>query len=427
MDKLTIKGGNSLQGTIEVGGAKNAALPLMAASLLTEDPLTLHNIPSLSDIATKRELLTHLGVQIKETDRLKSTSSFSRSFTLDARSTANTIAPYDIVRKMRASVVVLGPLLARFKQARVSLPGGCAIGTRPIDYHLNAFEAMGAKISIEEGYVEASAPDGLQAAEIDFPEVSVGATENALMAASLAEGTTRLNNAAREPEVTDLARLLLAMGAEIDGIGTSTLTIHGKPALHGAEHTVLSDRIEAGSYAIAAAITGGEITLKHAPVDAMKATLDALEKAGIGLIHDEDGLKVIAPQALRPLSLTTAPHPGFPTDMQAQFVALLCMADGVSHIRETIFENRFMHVPELMRMGANIEQNGRNLVIHGGKPLKGAEVMATDLRASMSLVLAGLAAAGETTLNRVYHIDRGYEHIVRKLQGVGADIERVKG
>ncbi len=420
MDKIRIIGRQGpLKGAIPIGGAKNAALPLMAASLLTDAPLTLSNLPRLADIATMENLLRALGVDI--TPAGVGTTMFA------ARNLGDSVAPYDLVRKMRASVVVLGPLLARTGRARVSLPGGCAIGTRPVDLHLKALAELGAEIALEGGYVEARAPGGLKGARIVFPMVTVGGTENLLMAATLARGATVLANAAREPEVADLARCLIAMGARIEGVGTDTLTIEGVDRLHAAEHAVIPDRIESGTYAIAAAITGGEIELKGARLDLMDAVAEALRSAGVRVDECPGGVRVSAPGALRGADAMTEPYPGFPTDMQAQFMALMSTAAGASMITETIFENRFMHVPELCRMGANVNVHGASAIVRGVPKLSGAEVMATDLRASVSLVLAALAAEGETVVNRVYHIDRGYERIEEKLSACGAHVERVRG
>jgi UDP-N-acetylglucosamine 1-carboxyvinyltransferase len=424
MDRIIVRGGKRLEGRIVVSGAKNAALTLLPCALLTDEPLTLRNLPRLADVDSFGHLLNQLGVST--TVEGSKPSEFGRVMTLRASGISSTVAPYDIVRKMRASVLVLGPLVARAGEATVSLPGGCAIGMRPVDLHLKALEALGAEIEIAAGYVKARAPDGgLKGGTIRFPSVSVGATENALMAAVLAIGTTVIENAAREPEITDLAKLLIAMGAEIEGLRTDTLTIHGKPRLHGATYSVMPDRIEAGSYACAALITGGSLELVGARKETMPSILSGLEDAG-AIVEDSDGgIRVSAGGEIRPLSLSTAPFPAFPTDMQAQFMAMLTKANGTSLLTETIFENRYMHVPELQRMGADIEVRGRSAVVRGVEVLIGAPVMATDLRASMSLVLAGLAAEGETEVNRVYHLDRGYERLEEKLSGVGADIERL--
>ena len=424
MDKLIIRGGNRLSGTIPISGAKNAALTLIPCALLTEEAITLRNLPRLADIDGFQHLMTQFGVS--HTIPGKRPEEFGRNVTLEAMRITNTVAPYDLVRKMRASILVLGPLLARAGEATVSLPGGCAIGNRPIDLHLKALEAFGAEIELAQGYVKASAPDGgLPGGEFDFPVVSVGATENALMAAVLANGTSKLVNAAREPEIVDLCKLLTAMGAEIEGIGSSELTIHGVKKLHGATYRVMPDRIEAGSYACAAAITGGEVRLEGADGDDMASTLHALRNIGVSVETDKGGVNIAAEGKLKAHNLTTAPFPGLATDMQAQLMSLLCMAEGTSVLTETIFENRFMHVPELARMGADIETSGRTAIVRGVDELTGAEVMATDLRASMSLVIAGLAATGETTVRRLYHLDRGYERLEEKLQLVGADIERI--
>jgi UDP-N-acetylglucosamine 1-carboxyvinyltransferase len=423
MDRIIIRGGKPLNGRIPISGAKNAALTLLPCALLTDEPLTLRNLPRLADVDSFGHLLNQLGVST--TVEGAKADEFGRVMTLRASNLGSTVAPYDIVRKMRASILVLGPMVARAGQATVSLPGGCAIGMRPVDLHLKALEALGAEIEIASGYVKATAPGGrLKGGTINFPFVSVGATENALMAAVLADGTTVIENAAREPEITDLAKCLIAMGAEIEGLRTDTLTIHGKDRLHGATYAVMADRIEAGSYACAAAITGGSLELLGARRETMPGILSGLSDAGMIVEDTRDGIKVTADGGLKPLSISTAPYPAFPTDMQAQFMAMLTLAEGTSLLTETIFENRYMHVPELNRMGADIEVRGRSAVVRGVKALHGAPVMATDLRASMSLVLAGLAAAGETQVHRVYHLDRGYERLEEKLQAVGADIER---
>ena len=427
MDRIRIRGGRPLNGTIHVSGAKNAALPLMAACLLTDETLTLSNIPHLADITTMANLLAQHGAEMSMDGRSANGGHAGRVLSLTARDIASTVAPYDLVRKMRASILVLGPLLARCGQARVSLPGGCAIGTRPVDLHLKALEQLGAEIELNDGYVEAMAPKGLKGAEVTFPFVSVGATENILMAASLADGETVIVNAAREPEITDLANCLTAMGARIDGIGTSTLTVRGVGALHGAAHDVVPDRIETGTYAMAAAITDGELDLVGVRADQIEAVKERLEASGAALTETNRGLKVRrANGRLRGVDVATEPYPGFPTDLQAQMMALMSIADGASMITESIFENRFMHVPELTRMGASINLHGSTATVRGVPALTGAPVMATDLRASVSLVLAGLAAEGETTINRVYHLDRGYERVEEKLVACGADIERLK-
>ena len=418
MDTIRIRGGRTLSGAIPIAGAKNAALPLMAASLLTDGALHLVNLPRLADIGSMRKLLSTHGVAIENGDA-------SGEVSFDAAAVADTTAPYDLVRRMRASVLVLAPLLARFGRARVSLPGGCAIGTRPIDLHLAALSRLGAEIDLADGYVEARAPGGLTGAEFEFPSVSVGATENAMMGASLARGETVLRNAAREPEVVDLGRCLIAMGAKIEGLGSGTLHIQGMDRLHGAQHSVIPDRIEAGSYAIAAAMTGGDVTLEGADPRALEALIDTLRRSGVAIEVSATGLRVRAPGGKTGgMELVTRPYPGFPTDLQAQMMSLTAIAAGTSRITETIFENRFMHVPELLRMGADISVAGATALIRGVARLKGAEVMATDLRASVSLILAALVADGETVVNRVYHLDRGYERIEAKLAACGADIER---
>ena len=423
MDSIHIVGGKRLEGAIPISGAKNAALTLLPCALLTADKLTLSNLPRLADVDSFGHLLNMLGVSTKIEGVKK--GEFGRSMTLQAEEIASTVAPYDMVRRMRASILVLGPMLARAGEATVSLPGGCAIGDRPIDLHLKALEAMGAEIELAAGYVKASAPKGrISGGDFSFPVVSVGATENALMAAVLATGRSQLFNAAREPEIVDLCNLLVAMGAKIDGIGSSHLTIDGVEGLHGCTYAVMPDRIEAGSYACAAGITGGSIDLIGARPEDMLAITNALAHAGLVVEFHDKGIKVSADGRLKPLALSTAPFPAFPTDMQAQFMAMLCMADGESFLEETIFENRYMHVPELRRMGASIDVRNRSAIVHGVRGLTGAEVMATDLRASMSLVLAGLAAEGETEVLRVYHLDRGYERLEEKLSAVGATIER---
>jgi UDP-N-acetylglucosamine 1-carboxyvinyltransferase len=425
MERIRVRGGRRLQGTIQISGAKNAALPLMTASLLTPESLTLSNVPKLADIATLASLLGQHGVRI-DLSQGGDSSADGQTLKLDAASISSTTAPYELVRKMRASVLVLGPLLARCHQAKVSLPGGCAIGTRPVDLHLKALEQLGAQIELEEGYVNATAPGGLKGGHVRFPTVSVGATENIMMAATLADGETVLENAAREPEIDDLAQCLIAMGAHIEGAGTERIVIHGVAELHGAHHPVMADRIETGTYMAAAAITGGALTLTGTSAGTLGAVVDAFESCGVSVTRQNGNLDVATRSgAITPTDITTQPYPGFPTDMQAQFMALLTTADGASTINETIFENRFMHVPELMRMGANIALQGSTAVMRGVPKLRGAPVMATDLRASVSLVLAGLAAEGETTISRIYHLDRGYEHLVEKLSACGADIERL--
>jgi len=427
MDRIRIRGGRSLQGEINVSGAKNAALPLMAAALLTDDTLTLTNLPQLADIATLASLLAQHGVELRLSGQEPGSATGGGVLELRARQIASTRAPYDLVRKMRASVLVLGPLLAREGHAEVSLPGGCAIGTRPVDIHLKGLELLGAEIELKDGYILATAPRGLEGAEIVFPKVSVGATENLLMAATLARGTTRLLNAAREPEVSDLAECLVRMGAQIEGIGSDSLTIQGVPRLHGARHPVVADRIETGTYAMAAGITDGALELVGARLSHLKAVADLLEQAGVELTETNRGL--LAKRAngrLHGVDVMTEPFPGFPTDLQAQYMALMTTAEGASMITETIFENRFMHVPELVRMGASINVHGSSALVRGRERLTGAPVMATDLRASVSLVLAGLAAEGETLVSRVYHLDRGYERVEQKLAACGAEIERIR-
>ena len=423
MDRLVMRGGRPLAGKIAISGAKNAALPLMTASLLTQDPLTLRNIPDLADITTLGELLSEHGSEIT----LRKQEGV-RSLTLSTPKITSAVAPYDLVRKMRASILVLGPLLARHGEARVSLPGGCAIGTRPVDLHLKGLEAMGAKIELEQGYVNARAPRGLKGTNFRFPIVSVGATENLLMAAALAKGDTVLENAAREPEIGDLAACLVAMGARIEGAGTETIRIKGVAKLHGADHLVLPDRIEAGTYALAAAATGGDVELTQTDPETLGALIDLLVQAGAEVEANPGSLRIRRDPArrLQGVDAMTAPFPGFATDLQAQFMACMITATGASMISETIFENRFMHVPELMRMGANINLHGGTALVRGVDVLRGAPVMATDLRASVSLVIAGLTAEDETIVNRVYHLDRGYERIEAKLSACGAEISRVR-
>ena len=427
MDKIKIRGGKTLEGKIFISGAKNAALPLICASLLTDETITLTNMPILSDIKAMNKLLEQLGTQIDEFDDFVDGNS-SKTFSYRSRDINNFKAPYDYVRKMRASYYVLGPLLARFGQCELSLPGGCAIGARPMDIHLSSLEKMGAQIEIKNGYINATSNGRLKGAHIIFPLVSVGATCNILMAAVLAEGRTVLENAAKEPEIGDLAKLLNSMGAQISGIGTAVLTIDGVEKLHGSVHKVITDRIEAGSYAVAAAITRGRLELVNARPETLRRPLQILRDMGVkieetdnSIIVDAKGCKLIGQDII------TEPFPGFPTDLQAQFLSLMLTAEGASLITETIWENRFMHVPELMRMGANINVHGHaSAIVRGGAALSGAPVMATDLRASFALILAGLVAEGETTVNRVYHLDRGYEKLEEKLRAVGADIERVK-
>jgi len=427
MDKITISGGNKIDGEVYISGAKNAALPLMAASLLTDEEIKLSNVPFLSDITTMANLLVSIGTGLLVYES-KAKDFGGRTLSLTTNEIKETKAPYNIVRKMRASVIVLGPLLARNGEAEISLPGGCAIGTRPIDLHLSGFEKMGVKIKLKDGYIKAKINGKLKGADIDFSTVSVGATENIILAATLAEGITNISNAAKEPEIIDLCNCLNQMGAEISGIGTSNIKIIGKERLNGTEYKVMPDRIEAGTYAIAAAITKGNILLKNINSEIMQSTLNLLEKTGseITIDDEENTIHISADKNIKPIDIETAPYPDFPTDMQAQFTALMCFADGISHITENIFENRFMHVAELQRMGADIVTNGKTITITGKKKLTGAEVMATDLRASVSLVLAALAIKGETTIRRVYHIDRGYERIEEKLSACGANITRTK-
>lgn len=425
MQTLVINGGNKLKGKVAISGAKNAALPLIAAGLLTDETLTLSNIPYLADVLTMGKLLTQHGAKLTMTEDETGLSS-GRVLAINASHITNYTAPYELVRTMRASVLVLGPLLARFGEARVSLPGGCAIGTRPIDLHLNALEKMGAEIELAEGYINAKVNGRLKGAVIEFEKVSVGATENILMAASLADGETILKNAAREPEVCDLAYCLQAMGAKIEGIGTSEIRIQGVASLHGASHTVIADRIEAGSFIAAAAATGGKLTLTGIEKSLLGNVIGMFEKAGVIISETDEGLQVERTGEIRGIDIMTEPFPGYPTDMQAQMMALLALADGASMMTETIFENRYMHVPELCRMGANITVHGASAMIRGVKELHAAEVMATDLRASLSLVIAALVAKGETTIHRIYHLDRGYEKLEEKLRACGADIKRVK-
>ncbi len=420
MDRIRIRGGRPLAGEIQIGGAKNAALPLMATGLLTEERVILANVPKLADVDTMTLLLAQHGLAVEALRNDGRTLSIGGPIT-------NTEAPYDIVRKMRASVLVLGPLLARVGEARVSLPGGCSIGTRPIDLHLKGLEQLGATFDLDGGYIDGRVTGRLRGATIVFPFVSVGATEQLLMAASLAEGQTVLANAAREPEITDLAECLVRMGARISGIGTDKLVVEGVKQLHGASHTIIPDRIETGSYACAAAISGGSVFLRDAKLEHLGATVRTLREAGVEILEQPGGLMVKRLNGLHGADAMTEPYPGFPTDMQAQFMALMSVAEGASMVTETIFENRFMHVPELNRMGARINVHGASAIVRGVPSLKGAPVMATDLRASLSLILAGLGAKGETVVNRVYHLDRGYEAVERKLAACGADIERIAG
>ena len=421
MDKLKIHGGRTLRGDVTISGAKNAALPEMCAALLTSEPVHLHNVPRLHDVATMRKLLGNMGVST-ETHGERGGISFV------APDSLNPEAPYELVKTMRASVLALGPLLARFGRAKVSLPGGCAIGSRPVDQHIKGLQAMGAVITVENGYMNASLPEGwtrLKGARITTDMVTVTGTENFLMAAALAEGETVLENAAMEPEITDLAEMLIKMGARITGHGTSRIVVQGVEQLHGCSHDVVADRIEAGTFLCAVAATGGEAFLKYARADHLGAVIDKLADAGVQVQAVEGGLKVASSGKLKAQSFRTTEYPGFPTDMQAQFMALNLVAEGTSMVTETIFENRFMHVNEMLRLGASITTDGRVATIEGGKRLTGAAVMATDLRASASLVIAGLVAEGETIVDRIYHLDRGYDRMEDKLRGLGADIERI--
>ncbi len=427
MDKIQIRGGRPLSGTIVVGGSKNASLPVMCASLLTDEPLVLGNVPHLADIITMANLLSQHGVQVSLEGHDDKEGHIGRVLSLHAKDLTSTTAPYDLVRKMRASVLVLGPLLARAGEAEVSLPGGCAIGTRPVDLHLHGLAQLGAQVSVDGGYIHATAPKGLTGAHILFPKVSVGATENLLLAAVLASGETVLENVAREPEITDLVTCLIAMGADIDGIGTATLTVRGVGALHGARHAIMPDRIETGTYAMAAAITGGKVELIGARMGDIEAAAERLREAGVSIENKNNGILVDRSNSeLVGVDAETEPFPGFPTDLQAQFISLMSACTGTSVVTETIFENRFMHVPELQRMGADISLHGGSAIIRGVPKLTGAPVMASDLRASASLILAGLIAEGETVVRRIYHLDRGYERLEEKLAGVGAEIKRVK-
>ncbi len=423
MDRIRIRGGNRLKGEIPISGAKNSALKLMAASLLTDEPVTLKNMPRLADIAAMGDLLMQFGVNMNV--RYGTGLGHSDTIRLHAARIESALAPYDIVRKMRASFQVLGPLLARHGEAKISLPGGCAIGARPVDFHLKGFEAMGARIELADGYVIATAKDGLQGTTFEFPFASVGATENLMTGAVLAKGRTILKNTAREPETQDLGNCLIAMGAKITGLGTSEIVIDGVEKLSGIEYSVMPDRIETGTYAIATAIAGGDVELLGAQAHSIGTLIALLERTGTEVRETNRGVEVHR-NGVRPASadVVTGVFPAFPTDLQAQFMALMTVAGGVSHIRETVFENRFMHVPELARMGADIHVQGDVATVTGVERLKGAPVMATDLRASVSLVLAGLAAEGETVVNRVYHLDRGFERLEEKLGAVGADIER---
>lgn len=417
MDKFLITGGVKLEGEVRISGAKNAALPLLAAMILADSPITLTNVPNLKDVNTLVKLIGGLGVTIRyENDTVKADTS-----TLD-----NQFAPYELVKTMRASILVLGPLLARYGNAKVSLPGGCAIGSRPVDQHLKALEALGAHIEVENGYVHATVDGRLKGGEVVFDMVTVGGTENILMAAALADGVTTIRNAAREPEITDLAQMLIKMGAKIEGLDTDTLVVTGVESLHGCEYAVVADRIETGSYLAAAAITGGRVKTTHTDPSLLEAVLDKFEEMGAEVTRGDDWIELdMLGKRPKAVSFRTLPHPEFPTDMQAQIMAVNAIGRGFATISETIFENRFMHVPELSRMGANIQVEGHDAVVTGVEKLQAAPVMATDLRASFSLVLAALVAEGDTLIDRIYHIDRGYEHVEEKLQGLGAKIKRV--
>lgn len=428
MARIRIAGGNQLNGEIPISGAKNAALPLMIASLLTEEALVLDNVPRLADVKQLERILENHGVDIAVHGRRASQDMSGQTITFRATTIIDTCAPYELVSAMRASFWVIGPLLAREHEAKVSLPGGCAIGTRPVDFYLDGLRQLGAQIDIEDGYVLAKAPKGgLVGGPVHFPKVSVGATHVVMMAATLANGTTTIENAACEPEVSDVANCLNAMGAKISGIGTHTLTIEGVDKLHGAEHAVLPDRIETGTYAMAVAMTGGEVLLRGARPDLLQSALDVMIKAGIEVTNEAGGIRVARNgNDIMPVDVETDPFPGFPTDLQAQYMALMTRSTGVTHIRETIFENRFMHVAELARFGADIKVEGQLATVTGVPELRGAQVMATDLRASVSLVIAGLVASGETIVNRIYHLDRGFERLEDKLSRCGAEIERLQ-
>ncbi|MFJ9451671.1 MULTISPECIES: UDP-N-acetylglucosamine 1-carboxyvinyltransferase [unclassified Herbaspirillum] len=416
MDKLLIRGGNRLSGEVVISGAKNAALPILCAGLLTADTLNLSNVPNLQDVSTILKLMRQMGLRAEQNDH---------SVTLNGNDITKLEAPYELVKTMRASILVLGPLLARFGEAKVSLPGGCAIGSRPVDQHIKGLQAMGAEITIDAGYIYAKAKR-LKGTRIVTDMITVTGTENLLMAAVLAEGETVLENAAREPEVSDLAHLLVAMGAKIEGIGTDRLVIQGVDKLHGASHTVIADRIETGTFLCAVAAVGGDVTLKNTRSSLLDAALDKLREAGVILTTGDDWIRVQMARRPKAVSFRTTEYPGFPTDMQAQFMALNCIAEGTSHVTETIFENRFMHVQEMNRLGAAIDIEGNTAIVKGVEKFIGAPVMATDLRASASLVIAGLAAQGETLIERIYHLDRGYDRMENKLSSIGAQIERVK-
>ena len=429
MDRIRIVGGKPLNGTIPVSGAKNATLPLMIASLLTDDVLVLENVPRLADVTQLQHILSNHGVDVMvKGKRTGDEEHRGQTLHISAARIVDTTAPYELVSKMRASFWVVGPLLARMGEAKVSLPGGCAIGTRPVDLLIMALERLGARIEIDGGYVIARAKGGLRGGEIEFPKVTVGGTHTALMAASLANGETVIKNAAQEPEVVDVAECLIKMGAKIAGAGTSRITVQGVARLNGARHSVLPDRIEAGTYAMAVAMTGGDVLLEGARPELLQSALDTLAQAGVQVATSNAGIRIARNGGgIRPVEVTTAPHPGFPTDLQAQLMALMTRAQGTSRITETIFENRFMHVQELARLGARIALDGQNATIEGVEKLKGAPVMATDLRASVSLVIAALAAEGETMVNRVYHLDRGFERLEDKLGRCGATVERISG
>ena len=418
MDKIQIQGGKPLNGNIEISGAKNAALPLQTAAILTDQPLMLSRVPDLKDVLSLNEVLEQLGIVARY-------DSQSKKLALSGAKITSCEAPYDLVRKMRASILVLGPLVARMGEAKVSLPGGCAIGTRPVDLHIEGLKRLGAEIELNEGYIHARAPRGLTGAPVHFTKVSVGATENLMMAATLAKGTTTLTNAAREPEIVDLGECLIKMGAEIEGLGTDRIVINGKQFLRGTEHSVIADRIEAGTFAVAGAMTGGKITLKNCDVKHLQYLAAPMAKAGVEMTGSNGDVTIERKsERIHGFDIMTEPYPGFPTDLQAQMMSMLTISDGAGMITETIFENRFMHVPELARMGANITVHGSSALVRGVPKLKGAPVMATDLRASVSLILAGLVAEGTTTVSRIYHLDRGYEDLVGKLTNVGARLER---
>lgn len=416
MDKMIIHGGERLVGEVEIGGAKNAALPLFMAALLTDEPVKLHNVPFLRDVDTVEKLLTNMGITVNR---------HGNDAEVHAKDLQTIEAPYDLVRTMRASILVMGPLIARAHEAKVSLPGGCAIGTRPINLHLDGFQALGAEIDLEHGYVHAKA-EKLRGTTIDLPIPTVTGTENLMMAAALAEGTTIIENAAREPEVEELGNCLNQMGAKISGLGTKTLTIEGVPSLHGTEYTIMPDRVEAATYMVAAGMTQGNLLLKGARPEHLTAVVDKLREAGMEIKTENGGLRCLLIGPIKSVDAKTLPYPGFPTDVQAQLMAMMCFANGLSVISESVFENRFMHVSELKRMGADIQVEGHSAIIRGKDGLSGAPVMATDLRASASLVLAGLAAHGTTVISRIYHLDRGYERMEEKLRAVGAKIERIK-